>query len=357
VRILRYLEELLQKDVKSRVEFLKKLPTSLSLFNTQSIENKILPALLQQLQDPQLASFALPSVLAIAADASKPAFGSSIQPALARLMESSAPHPVTYLLLKSLQLLMTCFSAPAQEGCIVPMLVRALGSGDGHLIQQACLALVPVALDHKFTFTTLRTKLLPALGQLAFNPKVQVGMRVQALVCLGTQHINFLLTTYNQNFMNVNLVSVYFFMNYIASLPCFIGKVFPVLDSETVQSTVLGGIEHCVEVRGPTLSALLTSTCIRPLSPVLPTSALPAFTCLHLPLHSSAYLCPPLPSSACHTARQTNAVRQGSGRSNVLPRNIRGHVQAPRVRQLPLLCKCHSTCTIRHDSHKRFTLQ
>ena len=185
VRILRYLEELLQKDVKSRVEFLKKLPNSLSIFNAQSTENKILPALLQQLQDPQIASFALPSVQAIAADASKPVFGSSIQPALARLMESGAPQPVTYLLLKSLDLLMTSFSAPAQEGCVVPMLVRALGSGDGHLIQQACLSLVPVALGHKFTFTALRIKLLPALGQLAFNPKVPISMRVQALVCLG----------------------------------------------------------------------------------------------------------------------------------------------------------------------------
>ncbi len=54
-----------------RIEFLKRLPQALHLFDQKSVRHRLLPPLILQLQDESLAIFALPTVLKIASSMSE----------------------------------------------------------------------------------------------------------------------------------------------------------------------------------------------------------------------------------------------------------------------------------------------
>jgi hypothetical protein len=71
---------------QGRIEFLKRLPQALSLFDAKTVRQRVLPPLLLQVKDTQLAVFALPSVLDICRGLSAGDFERLVMPELKRLL-------------------------------------------------------------------------------------------------------------------------------------------------------------------------------------------------------------------------------------------------------------------------------
>lgn len=77
-----------------RVEFLKRLPQALHMFDPKTAQKRVLPALLLQMRDENVTLFVLPSVLSIAKQLSDRDFVAEVLPQLGREMDDSRPVQV-----------------------------------------------------------------------------------------------------------------------------------------------------------------------------------------------------------------------------------------------------------------------
>lgn len=210
IRTLRYLDSILEKDIEGRIEFLKRLPQALSLFDRLTVERRVLPPLLLQLQDVSLALFVLPSVLEIAKqkETTTALFESQILPSLIKLLPLENPPQLTFVFLKSLELLATRCSAAAQRDYIIPMILRAMDSKTPAIAQQALKELSDVNVVNKLEFREFKALILPRLKAVCSAPTTHLSMRVNALICMS--------------------------------------KIFTLLDSETITTVVMESVDGAV---------------------------------------------------------------------------------------------------------------
>ena len=110
-RTIRYLEKILEKDVHSRVQFLKKLPQVLSIFDCDTLLRHVLPPLTLQLKDEKLCIFALPAILelAVKVDSQKAhdaEVSTSIMPVILPLISRRDAPQIPFVFLKHLDFLL-----------------------------------------------------------------------------------------------------------------------------------------------------------------------------------------------------------------------------------------------------------
>jgi SCY1-like protein 2 len=179
IRTLRYLDTILEKDLEGRVEFLKRLPQALSLFDAKTVRQRVLPPLLLQLKDVQLSVFALPSILDICRQSLTPGdFERLVVPELRQLVAlciadtsggkdgkegpaSSQPVPpqLSYVLLRGLDILFSKSSSAFQRDFIVPLISKCLEARQPQLRQQALKELSVVEIMNKIDYRELKTQL------------------------------------------------------------------------------------------------------------------------------------------------------------------------------------------------------
>ena len=155
IRTLRYLDSILEKDMEGRIEFLKRLPQALSLFDRGTIERRILPPLLLQLKDLNLALFVLPTIMEIAKqkETTISLFESQILPPIIKILPLENPPQLTFVFLQSLNLLISRCSAANQRDYIIPLVLRALDSKQLQIAQQALKELSGMLMPNLSSFS------------------------------------------------------------------------------------------------------------------------------------------------------------------------------------------------------------
>mmetsp|Transcript_20814 Transcript_20814/g.41242 ORF Transcript_20814/g.41242 Transcript_20814/m.41242 type:complete len:591 (-) Transcript_20814:150-1922(-) len=169
----------------------------------------------------------------------------------------SAPNTIQTLslLLQHLEELCPKLGERVVENTVIPMLIRCLESKNPDIIKQVFAVLVPCVTARRFSFSSLKSAIVPRLIPLAFK-QAPLAIKVSALVCFA--------------------------------------KLCPFLDSETVQTHVLGGAELCLRT-DPTPAAVM---CCVGLCDRVAQVAPPDLVCKRVVPALSAVLCSPQLCSA-----------------------------------------------------------
>eukprot|EP00471_Norrisiella_sphaerica_P012717 CAMPEP_0184498558 /NCGR_PEP_ID=MMETSP0113_2-20130426/39315_1 /TAXON_ID=91329 /ORGANISM="Norrisiella sphaerica, Strain BC52" /LENGTH=848 /DNA_ID=CAMNT_0026886135 /DNA_START=236 /DNA_END=2779 /DNA_ORIENTATION=- len=171
VRTLRYLDGLLQTDLKTRGQFLRQLPKVINLFDARSAEMKVLPKLLLQwkVADTRLMLFCVPAILKVAERMEVESFRKKIVPVLRKILEIKLPQ-FLYVVLSSFDMLIEKADEDVQQKVLVPILLSGLEFKEARLQQLAMRRIVETANANKFAYSALKTDVLPKIYRLAKGP-------------------------------------------------------------------------------------------------------------------------------------------------------------------------------------------
>jgi len=185
VRTLRYLDGLLQTDLKTRVQFLRQLPKVINLFDARNAEMKVLPKLMLQWKvgEKPLMLYTLPAILKCAERMPKRSFAEKIVPVLRRVSQIKTPQFV-YVVLSNFTFLVEKTDDGQQQGLLVPLLLAGLESKENRLQDLAMRKIVETANANKFAYSALKTDILPKIQRLAKGPG-PAEVRAGALNAIG----------------------------------------------------------------------------------------------------------------------------------------------------------------------------
>ncbi len=187
VRTLQYLSTLMDKDLKTRVEFLRRLPTVLDTFDAETCKRQILPPLLFQLQDPTPAvtAVALPVILKILRGAT-PLEVAPALPALKRVLEVfGRDKAVQLLILSELEAMLAVLPNDTANSHVLPVLKTSLETPDPELFGAGCVALARAQEKQVLSPRLFRTELLPRVADMASRGPA-LALRVRSLQTLAT---------------------------------------------------------------------------------------------------------------------------------------------------------------------------
>jgi len=191
VRVIRYLDKLLDKDRDGKIKFLKKLPEVISQFDSATLVHKALPPLMLQLQDESMVLDVLPSLMAITKEIGSSDYQRLIEPVLRRYFDATDLAQVFYILVENVVLLCSKSSVEGRREGIVPMVVKAL-SVRNVAIQSKALQQIPEMVNGgHLEWKELKNKVLPkmqaicALSVPAGQNSVILPLRVNVLLCFS----------------------------------------------------------------------------------------------------------------------------------------------------------------------------
>eukprot|EP01083_Nonionella_stella_P082386 227402_1 len=189
VRVIRYLEKILEKEEDGKIKFLKKLPEVISMFDKQTLIHKVIPPLIIQIADERMVNYVVPSLLAITRVLSASEYSSLIEPTLCRFFVSKDLPQVFYSLCDNILLLCSKSSVESRRDKLIPMVLLAVGVRNV-AIQTNVLKSIPSLVDKSYIeWRDLKNKLLPKLKQICNlsvgeNSKI-TPLRVNVLMCLA----------------------------------------------------------------------------------------------------------------------------------------------------------------------------
>lgn len=171
VRTLRFLDGMLQQDVKKRVQFLRQLPKVIGLFDARSAEHKVLPKLMLQFNvgEKGLMLFCLPAILKIAERMESKVFEAKIVPVLRKCAKMQSPQ-FLYVVMSQFGGLIDKASETSQQKVLVPLILTALASKQSRLQSLALKRTVECANQNKFAYDALRQAILPQLRRISKGP-------------------------------------------------------------------------------------------------------------------------------------------------------------------------------------------
>jgi len=189
VKCLRYLEKLLEKEVSSRIQFLKKLPQVLDMFDQKTLVQKVLGPLILQMQDKNMTMYTLPPIMQIADRVEKQVLQQQIWPSLKGYLAMDDPPQLLFLHLKHIKTLLVKLSKDDIRDHVIPLLCRGLEKPNVSIQGEALRQLTEAAEENLLEFRDLRNKALPKICHIATltikgNPKI-LTLRVTALKTLS----------------------------------------------------------------------------------------------------------------------------------------------------------------------------
>jgi hypothetical protein len=199
-RTVRYLDKLLEKDVSSRIEFFKRLPQALQLFDEATLVRHILPPMLLQMKDEKLAVFVLPSLLCSAERlADHPALSTRVLPAVLKMLSRRDSPQIAFILLKHLGFIASIVSSDLRRDTVLPLLTWSLQSNHPRLTIRTLQCLPLLISSNLFQHRDVRSKLLPRilylcseagplgtslLSDMRWFTSVHPDIRLSALECV-----------------------------------------------------------------------------------------------------------------------------------------------------------------------------
>mmetsp|Transcript_11153 Transcript_11153/g.16929 ORF Transcript_11153/g.16929 Transcript_11153/m.16929 type:complete len:1074 (-) Transcript_11153:66-3287(-) len=191
VRVIRYLEKLLDKEEDGRIKFFKQLPQVIPMFDKPTLVHKVIPPLMTQLMDERMVKDVLPSLMRITAELEPAQYQSLIQPTLQKYFIASDLPEVFFVLLSNLLLLCSKSTVEARRDQLVPMILKGMGTKNVK-IQVNVLKQIPVLVENQFIeWRDLKSKILPKLKEICAlsvaasdNHRV-TALRINVLMCLA----------------------------------------------------------------------------------------------------------------------------------------------------------------------------
>eukprot|EP00357_Protocruzia_adherens_P036390 CAMPEP_0115017624 /NCGR_PEP_ID=MMETSP0216-20121206/28242_1 /TAXON_ID=223996 /ORGANISM="Protocruzia adherens, Strain Boccale" /LENGTH=554 /DNA_ID=CAMNT_0002388505 /DNA_START=77 /DNA_END=1737 /DNA_ORIENTATION=+ len=204
LKTLIFLERIDEKDETAKQQFLGGLAKIIKKFDSVVIINRILPRLLLIMQDEQLSTVILPSliqILEIEGCVSKSFFQENIWPPLKRLCSGKEiPAQALYIIVCNLDNLIDYLELEQLQDVIMPLMFKAYECEVPQL-QEQILGKTPCFVK-KVEYTFLKTKVLPRVLFCVSSTK-NPSVRIKALFVLKDVLKLFDRTTVNESILPV----------------------------------------------------------------------------------------------------------------------------------------------------------
>ena len=158
---LKTIAGLIETSPVEKARFLKQLPTLLQQFSLKTVVKKVLPCLLEELKNPEVAVFVLPNLFWIGERLTADEFTVKILPSLRSNVWFERDPPLVILLLLSRIDLLARKVIESEFESVDELLCRSLASKNGQVSIAACKA-IPLAAP-KITKKFLVASLIPQL--------------------------------------------------------------------------------------------------------------------------------------------------------------------------------------------------
>ncbi|XP_075266361.1 SCY1-like protein 2 [Convolutriloba macropyga] len=179
---LQYLDTLFQWDKAQRTTFYKGLKKVLEKMPERVLLQRVLPSIVQELNNKDMVLFVLPNVLFIAEKCSKEEYTTKVLPHLKEVFLMTEPIQIIYVCVQKLDVLLTKTPIEDVKSHLFPMLYKALDCDDVK-IRELCLKVIPTFAAH-VDFPTLKNHVIPRLKKICLETNI-LGIRINSLVCLG----------------------------------------------------------------------------------------------------------------------------------------------------------------------------
>ncbi|XP_065191489.1 SCY1-like protein 2 [Sycon ciliatum] len=182
LQILQYLETLMQRPDLEKSQFFKNLHKVLGKLPKRVTLNRVLPAVFQEFKKPAMIPFALPNVLIVVQDCTLDEYALHVWPSLKSVFTLQEPIQIMLLLLQKMDLLLTKTAQHDVKHHILPMIYRALESGN-QVIQELVVTILP-NFASMVDYSSLKHHMVPRITNLCLSTSF-LKIRVNALVCIG----------------------------------------------------------------------------------------------------------------------------------------------------------------------------
>lgn len=188
VKTIYYLEHLQEKQDAQKMQFFKGLTSIIDKFDRVIMNKRLLPALVANMQHPNLTPFILPSILTIlkSCEITKELFQTQIWPSIAKLATGKEiPAQSFFLLLNEIDLLIKYTDIEAYKKCLMPLVFKGYECGVGQ-IQNAIMSKTPQLMKELQDSNYVRTQILPRFLQGIINSKAssvkETGLKALSLI-------------------------------------------------------------------------------------------------------------------------------------------------------------------------------
>lgn len=168
------------KSRDERVQFLKGLLKILGQFSDRLLRRKVLPALLELMNDRTLLPFILPNVFLISKNLSSIEFTNTVLPKLKPLFGIQDPPQNQMILLEQIELFVSKTAPPVFREQVTPLLYPALESEQSY-VQEKALQIVP-RLCEVLEYSHVKEVLFPKIAALFTKTKV-LSVKCNTLIC------------------------------------------------------------------------------------------------------------------------------------------------------------------------------
>eukprot|EP00912_Choanoflagellata_sp_UC4_P000574 UC4_evm1s355 len=177
VKALKYLGAIGTKADQSKAQFFKGLSKAIKDFPKRLAVNKIIPCIVPELQNNLMVPFILPCIFEIASLCTMVEYDKHIFPCIAQ-----DPVQIVMLLLKNMELLMKMTPPDKARDHVLPMVYRAIESGNPE-VQEMAVVVLP-SFKHAVEYSVLKSEILPRVGLQALKGST-TDLRINSLVCIG----------------------------------------------------------------------------------------------------------------------------------------------------------------------------
>lgn len=168
------------KNKEERVSFLKGLLRILDQFSDRLLRRKVLPALLELMNDRTLLPFILPNVFVISKNLSSIEFTTNVLPKLKPLFSVQDPPQNQLILLEQIELFVSKTSPPVFREQVTPLLYSAL-EAESVPSQEKALQTVP-RLCEVLEYSHVKEVLFPKIATLFTKTRV-LSVKCNTLIC------------------------------------------------------------------------------------------------------------------------------------------------------------------------------
>ncbi|CAG9330875.1 unnamed protein product [Blepharisma stoltei] len=163
VKAIYYLEHLQEKQESQKLQFFKGLTQIIDKFDRVIMNKRLLPALVQNMQHPNMTPFILPNILSIikTCEVSKELFQSSIWPSIAKLSSGKEmPAQSFYLILSEIDVLMNYTDDEQWKKILMPLAFKGYDCGVAQ-IQETLMIKTPEMVKKIRDNMYVRVQVLP----------------------------------------------------------------------------------------------------------------------------------------------------------------------------------------------------
>ena len=173
VKTIYYLEHLQEKQDAQKMQFFKGLNSIIDKFDKVIMHKRLLPALISNMQHPNLTPFILPGILTIlkSFEITKEQFQAQMWPSIAKLITGKEiPAQSFFLILNEVELLIRYTEIEACKKCLMPLVFKGYECGVAQ-IQTAIMTKTPHMMKEIMDSNYTKTQILPRFLQGIVNSK------------------------------------------------------------------------------------------------------------------------------------------------------------------------------------------